>query len=78
MFLNKIVNKVYEIEYGAVTGYTGNYDKSSGARGGHGSQPTMKKADGDAIQEKIEAIKLAAPVLEETAQIVYPVSMCIL
>ena len=45
--------------------------KSSGARGGHGSQPTMKKADGDAIQEKIEAIKLAAPVLEETAQIVY-------
>ena len=45
--------------------------KSSGARGGHGSQPTMKKADGDAIQEKVEAIKLAAPVLEETAQIVY-------
>ena len=44
---------------------------SSGARGGHGSQPTMKKADGDAIQEKIDAIKLAAPVLEETAQIVY-------
>ena len=45
--------------------------KSSGARGGHGSQPTMKKADGDAIEEKIAAIKLAAPVLEETAQIVY-------
>lgn len=45
--------------------------KSSGARGGHGSQPTMKKADGDAIQEKIAAIRLAAPVLEETAQIVY-------
>ena len=45
--------------------------KSSGARGGHGSQPTMKKSDGDAIQEKISAIKLAAPVLEETAQIVY-------
>ena len=45
--------------------------KSSGARGGHGSQPTMKKADGDAIEEKIESIKLAAPVLEETAQIVY-------
>ncbi len=44
---------------------------SSGARGGHGSQPTMKKADGDAIQEKIAAIRLAAPVLEETAQIVY-------
>lgn len=44
---------------------------SSGARGGHGSQPTMKKGDGDAIQDKIAAIKLAAPVLEETAQIVY-------
>ena len=26
MFLNKIVNKVYEIEYGAITEYTGNYD----------------------------------------------------
>lgn len=44
---------------------------SSGARGGHGSQPTMKAADGDAIQEKISQIKLAAPVLEETTQIVY-------
>ncbi len=44
---------------------------SSGARGGHGSQPTMKAADGDAIQEKISAIRLAAPILEETAQIVY-------
>lgn len=44
---------------------------SSGARGGHGSQPTMKKADGDAIQEKVSKIRLAAPVLEETAQIVY-------
>lgn len=44
---------------------------SSGARGGHGSQPTMKKGDGDAIQEKISAISLAAPILEETAQVVY-------
>ena len=44
---------------------------SSGARGGHGSQPTMKAADGDAIQHKIAKIKLAAPVLEEAAQIVY-------
>lgn len=44
---------------------------SSGARGGHGSQPTMKLSDGNAIQEKIPQIKLAAPVLEETAQIVY-------
>ena len=44
---------------------------SSGARGGHGSQPTMKKSDGDAIQTKISKIRLAAPVLNETAQIVY-------
>ncbi len=44
---------------------------SSGARGGHGSQPTMKASDGDAIQEKIAKIRLAAPVLEETTQIVY-------
>lgn len=44
---------------------------SSGVRGGHGSQPTMKKSDGDAIQEKISKIRLAAPVLDETAQIVY-------
>jgi len=27
MFLNKIVNKVYEIEYAAVTKYTGNYEE---------------------------------------------------
>ncbi len=26
MFLNKIANKVYEIEYGAITEYSGNYD----------------------------------------------------
>ena len=25
MFLDKIVNKVYEIEYGAMTEYSGNY-----------------------------------------------------
>ncbi len=43
---------------------------SSGARGGHGSQPTMKLSDGNAIQEKIPAIKLAAPVLSEVAQLV--------
>ena len=42
---------------------------SSGARGGHGSQPTMKKSDGDAIQEKISQIKLAAPLLEELSLI---------
>lgn len=44
---------------------------SSGARGGHGSTPTMKLSDGNAIEEKIAKIKMAAPVLEETAQIVY-------
>ena len=44
---------------------------SSGARGGHGSQPTMRLSDGNAIQEKIDAIVYAAPVMEETAQIVY-------
>ncbi|MBQ8784915.1 MAG: ABC transporter permease [Alphaproteobacteria bacterium] len=44
---------------------------SSGARGGRGSLPTMKAGDGDAIQEKISKIKLAAPVLEQTNQIVY-------
>lgn len=44
---------------------------SSGVRGGHGSQQTMKMSDGNAIQEKIGKIRLAAPVLEETAQVVY-------
>lgn len=44
---------------------------SGGVRGGHGSQPTMKLGDGDAIQEKVSKIKLAAPVLNEAAQIVY-------
>ena len=34
---------------------------SSGARGGHGSQPTMKAADGDAIQEKITRGLLLSP-----------------
>lgn len=43
---------------------------SSGARGGHGSQPTMKLSDGNAIQEKISQIKLAAPILSEVAQLV--------
>ena len=44
---------------------------SGGVRGGFGSQPTMKLGDGDAVQEKISKIKLAAPVLSEAAQIVY-------
>ena len=43
---------------------------SSGARVGHGSQPTMKLSDGNAIQEKISQIKLAAPILSEVAQLV--------
>lgn len=43
---------------------------SSGARGGHGSQPTMKLSDGNAIQEKISKIKLAAPILSEVAQLI--------
>ena len=44
---------------------------SGGVRGGFGSQPTMKLSDGDTIQEKIDKIKLAAPVLNETSQIIY-------
>ena len=44
---------------------------SGGVRGGFGSQPTMKLSDGNAIQEKISKIKLAAPVLNEASQIIY-------
>ena len=44
---------------------------SGGVRGGFGSQPTMKLGDGDAIQEKINKIKLSAPILNETNQIIY-------
>ena len=44
---------------------------SGGARGGRGSLPTMKAGDGNAIQEKISKIRLAAPVLEQTNQVVY-------
>lgn len=44
---------------------------SGGQRMGHGSQPSMKAADGNAIQEKILGIRLAAPVLSDTGQIVY-------
>lgn len=44
---------------------------SGGVRGGFGSQPTMKLGDGNAIQEKISKIKLSAPVLNETNQIIY-------
>ncbi len=44
---------------------------SGGARCGRGSLPTMKAGDGNAIQEKISKIRLAAPVLEQTNQVVY-------
>ena len=44
---------------------------SGGQRMGHGSQPTMKASDGDAIEEKISSIKIAAPVLSDAGQIVY-------
>ncbi len=43
---------------------------SSGARGGHGSQPTMKLSDGNEIQDKISKIKLVAPILSEVTQMV--------
>ena len=44
---------------------------SGGQRMGHGSQPTMKASDGNAIEEKIASIKIAAPVLSDAGQIVY-------
>lgn len=44
---------------------------SGGQRMGHGSQPTMKASDGNAIEEKVASIKIAAPVLNDVGQIVY-------
>ena len=44
---------------------------SGGQRMGHGSQPSMKASDGNAIEEKIDGIALAAPVLSDSGQIVY-------
>ncbi len=44
---------------------------SGGARMGHGSQPTLKNGDADAIQEKINAINLAVPVVNDSGQLVY-------
>ena len=44
---------------------------SGGARMGHGSQPTLKNSDADAIQEKVSAIHLAVPVINDSGQIVY-------
>ncbi|MBR3677091.1 MAG: ABC transporter permease [Alphaproteobacteria bacterium] len=44
---------------------------SGGARMGRGSQPTLKNGDADAIQEKIPAIRLVAPVMNDSGQVVY-------
>ena len=44
---------------------------SGGARMGHGSQPTLKNGDADAIQNKIAAIRLAVPIVNDSGQIVY-------
>lgn len=44
---------------------------SGGARMGHGSKPTLKNGDADAIEEKIAAIRLAVPVANDSGQIVY-------
>ncbi|MBR1825456.1 MAG: ABC transporter permease [Alphaproteobacteria bacterium] len=44
---------------------------SGGARMGRGSQPTLKNGDADAIQEKIAAIRLAVPVVNDSGQLVY-------
>lgn len=44
---------------------------SGGARMGHGSQPTLKNGDADAIEEKIASIRSAVPVVNDSGQIVY-------
>ncbi len=44
---------------------------SGGARMGHGSQPTLKNGDADAVQEKIDAVHLAVPVANDSGQLVY-------
>lgn len=44
---------------------------SGGARMGHGSQPTLKNGDANAIEEKIASIYLAAPVVNDSGQLVY-------
>ncbi|MBP5352954.1 MAG: ABC transporter permease [Alphaproteobacteria bacterium] len=44
---------------------------SGGARMGHGSQPTLKNGDADAIQEKIATVHLAVPVMNDSGQLVY-------
>ncbi|MBQ7632777.1 MAG: ABC transporter permease [Alphaproteobacteria bacterium] len=44
---------------------------SGGARMGRGSQPTLKNGDADAIQEKVAAIRLAVPVINDSGQLIY-------
>ncbi len=44
---------------------------SGGARMGRGSQPTLKNGDADAIQEKVNTINLAVPVVNDSGQLVY-------
>ena len=44
---------------------------SGGKRMGHGSQPSMKASDGNAIEQKVKGIVMAAPVLNDAGQIVY-------
>ena len=44
---------------------------SGGARMGHGSQPTLKNGDADAIQEKIHTVHLSVPVMNDSGQLVY-------
>ncbi|MBR1756961.1 MAG: ABC transporter permease [Alphaproteobacteria bacterium] len=44
---------------------------SGGAQMGHGSQPTLKNGDANAIEEKVAAIHLASPVVNDSGQIVY-------
>lgn len=44
---------------------------ANGARGGHGSLPTMKAADADAIQNRVDGIKLAVSTIDQTNQVVY-------
>lgn len=44
---------------------------SGGARGGHGSQLTLKLDDVNAIETELASVKSAAPVLSEVSQIVW-------
>ncbi|MDP2794648.1 MAG: ABC transporter permease [Sulfurisoma sp.] len=43
---------------------------SSGARGGHGSQPTLFEDDAYALPKEVESIQAAAPTLRSTGQVV--------